>query len=635
VSNRLFGGERSLLDVLDAMAQLELNVIVAIPSDKHPDYTNLLRERSMAVVAVPYRQWRDNREPDEVVVRAFETLIREKDVDIVYANTIVLLEPLTAARKLSRRTVVHARELIDRDVGLIEQIGLPPEEIIHAVLDRTDFVVANSRETARLFARDGATFCAPNVVDCERLDLRNEVGDPVRIGIISSNIPKKGIADFFKVARRCETLVPNARFIVIGPESDHLNELKQSGVPSNLTVAGYVPDPAAALSKLNVVLSLSHFAESFGRTVAEAQAARRPVVAYDHGAVSELVEDGVTGYLAPYLDTEAVVKAVARLCARPELIRTMGEAGRAAMLKSCTPDTLLENLRTAFDAIVPAPSASLPRTTIVLPVFNAYEATSGCLASLAKHADFEISRVLMINDGSSDPQIGRLLAQYAELDGFHLLKNEANLGYTRTINVGIGWAGDDDVLLLNSDTIVTPKFLDGLRRTALAASDIGTVTAMGDNAGAFSFPEFNQPNPKSERVSHDDHAAAIVERTASCEPVEVPTGSGFCMYIRRALFNEIGLFDEEAFPRGYGEENDFCMRALKSGWRNVISPSAYVFHERTASFGAEKETLIKHAVDTVTKRHPDYADRVKDAFNSPAMLELREAARAALAPKSD
>jgi hypothetical protein len=77
------------------------------------------------------------------------------------------------------------------------------------------------------------------------------------------------------------------------------------------------------------------------------------------------------------------------------------------------------------------------------------------------------------------------------------------------------------------------------------------------------------------------------------------------------------------------------MRALKSGWRNVISPSAYVFHERTASFGAEKDTLIKHAVDTVTKRHPDYADRVKSAFNSPAMLELREAARAALAPKSD
>lgn len=638
VSNRLFGGERSLLDVLDAMAQLNLNVIVAIPSDKHPNYTNLLRERSVAVVAIPYSQWRDNREPDQTAVAAFETVIQEKAVDIIYANTIVLLEPLVAARKLGRRTVVHARELIDRDVGLIEQIGCPPEEIIRTVLDKTDFVVANSRETARLFARDGATFCAPNVVDCERLDIQNEVGAEINVGIISSNIPKKGVADFFKIARRCETLVPNARFIVIGPESDHLNELKQSGVPSNLTIAGYVPDPVAALSRLNVVLSLSHFAESFGRTVAEAQAARRPVVAYNHGAISELVQDGVTGYLAPYLDTEAVVRAIARLSARPEMIRTMGEAGRSAMLKSCTPDTLLNNLRTAFETIVGSPSGqrvtSLPRTTIVVPVFNAYEATSACLASLAKHADFEISRVLMINDGSTDPRISGLLADYAARNGFHLQTNAKNLGYTRTINIGIRWAAGEDILLLNSDTIVTPGFLKGLRQAALADSDIGTVTAMGDNAGAFSFPEFNQPNPKPESVSHDEHAAAILKRTRSCEPVDVPTGSGFCMYIRRAVFDAIGLFDEEAFPRGYGEENDFCMRALKSGWRNVISPHAYVFHERTASFGAEKETLIKQAVDTVTKRHPDYAERVKVAFNSPPMLQLRDAARASTIVKA-
>jgi GT2 family glycosyltransferase len=310
----------------------------------------------------------------------------------------------------------------------------------------------------------------------------------------------------------------------------------------------------------------------------------------------------------------------------------MGEAGRSAMLKSCAPDTLLENLRAAFETIIGsrlAAPTSPSRTTIVVPVFNAYEATSACLASLAGCVDFDHCRVLLIDDGSSDPRIRGLLADYGAREGFHFLSNEKNLGYTRTINLGIRWAAGDDILLLNSDTIVTPGFLEGLRRTALAQDDIGTVTAMSDNAGAFSFPEHNKPNPKPAAISHEDHAAAILERTGSCAPVEVPTGSGFCMYIRRALLDQIGLFDEEAFPRGYGEENDFCMRALKSGWRNLISPHAYVFHERTASFGAEKETLIRNAVDTVTRRHPDYADRVKAAFNSPAMMQLREAARAA------
>lgn len=99
------------------------------------------------------------------------------------------------------------------------------------------------------------------------------------------------------------------------------------------------------------------------------------------------------------------------------------------------------------------------------------------------------------------------------------------------------------------------------------------------------------------------------------------------MYIRRPLFDAIGLFDEETFPRGYGEENDFCMRALRGGWRNLISPHAYVFHVRTASFGAEKESLTKAAINKVTERHPDYAERVKTAFASTEMQALRVAAQ--------
>jgi hypothetical protein len=99
------------------------------------------------------------------------------------------------------------------------------------------------------------------------------------------------------------------------------------------------------------------------------------------------------------------------------------------------------------------------------------------------------------------------------------------------------------------------------------------------------------------------------------------------MYIRRDAFDRLGLFDEEAFPRGYGEENDFCMRVVRSGFQNVISPYSYVFHVRSASFGKEKELLIKGAVDTVTQRYPDYAARVKEAFGSPEMQALRQASQ--------
>jgi len=67
------------------------------------------------------------------------------------------------------------------------------------------------------------------------------------------------------------------------------------------------------------------------------------------------------------------------------------------------------------------------------------------------------------------------------------------------------------------------------------------------------------------------------------------------------------------------------MRAIGVGLRNVISPYSYVFHVRSASFGAEKERLIVSAVNTVTRRYPDYARLVREAFASADMQELRQA----------
>ncbi len=637
VSHQLFGGERSFLDMLDALRRLRLNVIVALPTDKHPFYIDLVKARCSGVSIIEYKQWRDDRSPEAGVTAAFVSLIKERRIDLVYANTIVLLEPLEAARLCGVQTAVHVRELIDRDEHLCDHIGLTASEIIDRVFEASDYVIANSEETAELFYRENKTFCAPNVVDIEALDIENDISSPVRFAIASSNIPKKGVGDFIEVARRCATLGLKAEFIVVGPENTHLEAWK-SGAPANVEFAGYRDTPAAAMAEGNVILSLSHFAESFGRTVAEAHAARRPVIAYKHGAVPELIDEGKSGYLTAYRNIDEVVAAVRKVCENPSSIIAMGEAGRARVLRENAPDVLRRNLQSAMSDIfgvriaersasnaVSAPSAQTRFVTIIVPVFNAYAETRNCLESLAKVVDFEKARVLILDDASTDGRVRPLLEEFSQRDGIDLISHQKNMGYTANINVGVKAAGNDDVILLNSDTIVTPGFVEGLQRAVYAKNKVGTATAMGDNAGAFSFPIFNEANPKPEGVSYDDHAAAILNSTKECHPVAVPTGSGFCFYIRRALINEIGLFDEEAFPRGYGEENDFCMRGLRAGWGHVISPYAYVFHVRSASFGDEKALLINGAVDTVTKRYPEYAARVKDAFASDDMAALRRA----------
>ena len=77
--------------------------------------------------------------------------------------------------------------------------------------------------------------------------------------------------------------------------------------------------------------------------------------------------------------------------------------------------------------------------------------------------------------------------------------------------------------------------------------------------------------------------------------IAIPTGVGFCMYIRRACLDEIGLFDAETFGRGYGEENDFCMRAAAAGWRNVLAGDVFVYHEGAVSFSGERLALTENA----------------------------------------
>jgi glycosyltransferase involved in cell wall biosynthesis len=633
VNEQLFGGERSFLDVLEALAQLQVNVFVTLPRNNEHGYLDIVRENSCGVYVFPYAQWQERQRLNENIVSDFCDIIDRHDISLVYVNTIVLREPQIAARRMGRLNLVHARELIDQDDSLCKDIGLGPADVVRAVLDRSDYVVANSQATEQLFFRKGKTFCIPNIVDLEQLNLGNEPEQIIKFGIVSSNIPKKGVFDFVEVAKLCQAMAPKARFVMIGPDNAYIQDLKAQNIPQNLIFAGYAPSPREAMSQANVILSLSHFGESFGRTCAEALAARRPVVAYKWGALSEMIEHGVTGFLTPHKDIRAVAEYVTKLSNEPKLIREMGEAGRLKVTQRNSPINLRNSLSKALSVILDQSiyfrEGPAPRLTVIVPVYNAHDTVRRCLQSISLYTDLSTVKVLIINDGSSEPEIAPLLAEYARQDGFRVVTNSVNIGYTKTINKGIKLSDEDDVIILNSDTIVTREWVEGIQLLARRAPDIGTVTAMSDNAGAFSFPVAHQPNPKPNHVSHETWAETILKATKNCKPVEVPTGSGFCMYVRRDLIGHIGLFDEDAFPRGYGEENDFCMRALNAGWRNLISPYSFVFHERTASFGKEKEQLIENAIATISRKYPDYSTRVKIAFASEEIKELRRRAESA------
>ncbi|WP_111640777.1 glycosyltransferase family 4 protein [Marinimicrobium alkaliphilum] len=333
---QLYGAERSLLDILSLLAALPLNLVVTLPSAVNTEYVSQVLERAHKVAVLPYSWWLSGRASNPVVLNNFKDLVERYRVSAVYVNTLVLDEPLAVAEACSIPCVVHVRELPAHDGALCEALGATPAEIIERVDRQADLILANSSFTAKQLGAPDA-FVVPNPlpdVDFGDIPAPSPGKAPLTVAMISSNLPKKGIGDFVALAVSLSESGSEARCMLIGPENEHTSEFvrqkAQGQLPDNLVVASYIPDTRDALAMADIVVNLSSFQESFGRTVLEAMAAQRPVIAYDWGALPELIDDGKTGYLVPLGDVAAVAERVEWLTDEKHRM----SMGRAAKVKS-------------------------------------------------------------------------------------------------------------------------------------------------------------------------------------------------------------------------------------------------------------------------------------------------------------
>ncbi|HEY0179725.1 MAG TPA: glycosyltransferase, partial [Dokdonella sp.] len=246
---------------------------------------------------------------------------------------------------------------------------------------------------------------------------------------------------------------------------------------------------------------------------------------------------------------------------------------------------------------------------VVVPVYGAPALVERCLDAVLAETTGR-ARLIVVDDASPDPAIAPLLERYAGLDRVELLRNATNRGFTASANRGIAAAGRADVVLLNADAEVGPNWLTGLRRAAYSRADVGTATAVSDDAGAFSVPELERTNALPSAWTFAQCARALWQHAGLAYP-ELPTGNGFCLYVRRAVLDAVGALDEVAFPQGYGEENDFCQRAAAAGFRHRIAGNVLVRHARSASFGAERRrTLGAAGMAVLRERWPNYEAEV-------------------------
>ncbi len=251
---------------------------------------------------------------------------------------------------------------------------------------------------------------------------------------------------------------------------------------------------------------------------------------------------------------------------------------------------------------------------IVVPVYGDLPSVLECLDALVTTVDLATHRILLVNDCGPDVDAieKALLERIDGVTGVRYERNPENLGFVGTCNRAVTELDDTDadVLLMNSDAVPTPGFLDEMLAVLYADPRHGVVTARSNNATIASLP-FRLTDPKRERTfdrTREVHDALLPYLPRWYEP---PVAMGFCFLTRRDLIVRFGLFDE-VFSPGYGEENDYCLRLGEAGFVSTMANRALVFHEGSKSFvGARRNTLRTAHQRELDRRYPYYGAAVQ------------------------
>ncbi|MDI2091772.1 glycosyltransferase [Commensalibacter oyaizuii] len=246
---------------------------------------------------------------------------------------------------------------------------------------------------------------------------------------------------------------------------------------------------------------------------------------------------------------------------------------------------------------------------IIVPVYKGIEETIACVEAVLQTVPDDVI-IQLVDDCSPESELIDILRDNVDNQQIYLIQHHENKGFPGAVNSGIrAWPGYD-VILLNSDTLVAKGWIESLRKAAYSQIDIGTVTPFSNDASIFSYPYYDQENPVPS-IKEVKSLMRLMQKVNAGVVVQAPTAHGFCMYIRHDCLKQTGLLRENLFAQGYGEENDFCMRAQHLGWRHVVAADVFVGHKGGVSFQRSKNALLRRNIKILNDLYPGYDQMVK------------------------
>ena len=221
--------------------------------------------------------------------------------------------------------------------------------------------------------------------------------------------------------------------------------------------------------------------------------------------------------------------------------------------------------------------------TIVILTHNQLDCTRKCIAAIAAYTDMPFE-LIVVDNASTDETVSYLENEVGERYPhlpLTILRNSENLGYAAGNNLGIRHGRGDCMVVMNNDVVATPGWLERLLDCALRDPGVGIVGPMTNWASGPQRVKDIAYCPETLQ-GLNEFAKAFSKGNAGKSQTHWRV-VGFCMLVRREVFQKIGGFDPR-FGVGNFEDDDFCVRAHLAGFKAQIAQDCFVHHFGGMSF---------------------------------------------------
>lgn len=268
--------------------------------------------------------------------------------------------------------------------------------------------------------------------------------------------------------------------------------------------------------------------------------------------------------------------------------------------------------------VAPKPAVAEPRSVdIIIPVYNAVEDLKRCLASLRRWPSALMGRIILVDDCSAAETAAWLSCYRDDHDDVTVIRTPNNMGFTRAVTTGVAASAAPFMLFLNSDTLVTPDWLDAMMEALLSDPQAAMAGPLSDNG----FHQTIRPEAQAGQTPPSDatpeDAAALVRAVTRRAFPRMPLLSGFCLLVHRAAYDAVGGLDAAIFPHGYGEVQDLCLRLTDIGYASVLADNAFVHHAGGASIASQRKLdLTREGYLQLYQRHSALRLMVAEAVSA-------------------